>query len=157
MMFSLVDLRYRRALPCLARLLRRCCVALRLLVVGIVDVFGRIGIVGMVGMVGMVGVLVLAQDCAAHDNDDLIVSVSVSGGLVSVRAEFAVAVSASTAFAVLTDYDHMEDFLPDVTHSRVLQRSANTLVVSQSVRMRMGFLSMPVDSVRQVDLERRTS
>lgn len=101
----------------------------------------------------VVGTIVPARDSAAQANDDIRVSVTRTGDIVNVRADFVVSVSASQAFAVLTDYDHMRDFLPGVVESKVIQRSPNRLVVSQSVRMKLGFLSVPVDTVRQVDLE----
>jgi len=107
----------------------------------------------------VVGSIVPARDSAAQTNsaaqanDGLSVNVTRKGDIVKVRAEFAVSVSPSQAFAVLTDYDHMRDFLPGVVESKVIQRLPNRLVVSQSVRMKLVFLSVPVDSVRQVDLE----
>ena len=97
--------------------------------------------------------LVPARDTAAQGNDDIKVSVTRKGDVVKVRADFAVSVGASQAFAVLTDYDHMRDFLPNVVESKVIQRSPDRLVVSQSVRMKVGFLSIPLETVRQVDLE----
>lgn len=95
----------------------------------------------------------LAGDSAAQANDDIRVSVTRKGDVVRARAEFAVPVAASQAFAVLTDYDHMRDFLPDVLESKVIERSPARLVVSQRARMKLGFLSIPFESVRQVDLE----
>jgi carbon monoxide dehydrogenase subunit G len=95
----------------------------------------------------------LARDSAAQGSDDIKVSVTRKGDVVRVRADFVVAVGAPQAFAVLTDYDHMRDFLPDVVESKVIQRSPSRLVVSQSARMKVGFISVPFETVRQVDLE----
>jgi hypothetical protein len=47
----------------------------------------------------------------------------------------------------------MRDFLPDAVESKVTQRSPDRLVVSQSVRMKLGIFSVPIETVRQVDLE----
>lgn len=94
-----------------------------------------------------------ARAGAAQGNDDINVSVTRKGDLVRVRADFSVPVSAPQAFAVLTDYDHMRDFLPDVVESKIIQRSPTRLVVAQSARMKLGFISVPFDTVRQVDLE----
>lgn len=90
---------------------------------------------------------------AAQMDDGLNVNVTRKDDIVKVKADFAVDVSAPQAFAVLTDYDHMRDFLPGVAESKVIQRSGNRLVVSQSVRIKVGFIPVPLDSVRQVDLE----
>jgi hypothetical protein len=101
----------------------------------------------------VLGTIVPAHDGAAQGNDDIRVNVTREGDVVRVRADFVVSVGASQAFAVLTDYDHMRDFLPDVVESKVIQRAPNRWVVSQSVRMKLGFISVPLESVRQVDLE----
>ena len=94
-----------------------------------------------------------ARDGSAQGNDDINVSVTRKGDVVRVRADFSVPVSAPQAFAVLTDYDHMRDFLPDVVESKIIQRSPSRLVVAQSARMKLGFISVPFETVRQVDLE----
>lgn len=94
-----------------------------------------------------------AGDAAVQRNEDVRIDVTRAKDVIKVRADFLVAVSAQEAFAVLTDYDHMRDFLPGVVESRVVQRSADKLLVSQSMRMRLGFVSLPVDSVRSVALE----
>lgn len=106
----------------------------------------------------VLGVLVacaafFARNGAAQEIGDVRVNVRRNGDIVLVRADFSVPVSASQAFAVLTDYDHMHDFLPGVVESRIIQRSPSTLVVSQSVRMKLGMFSIPVEAVRQVELE----
>jgi hypothetical protein len=91
--------------------------------------------------------------CSAEQpSDDVKVVVTRKGDVVSVQAALSVPVGAAQAFAVLTDYDHMREFLPDVVESKVVQRSANRLVVSQSGHMKLGVFSMPFDSVRQVEL-----
>lgn len=90
---------------------------------------------------------------ADQKNDDLQIEVTRSKDVIKVQARVSVPVSAQEAFAVLTDYDHMRDFLPDVVESRVMQRSTDKLLVSQSMRVKLGFLSMPVESVRSVALE----
>jgi ribosome-associated toxin RatA of RatAB toxin-antitoxin module len=94
-----------------------------------------------------------ARGGAAQQNDDIRVSVTRQGDVVRVRADFVVLVGASQAFAVLTDYDHMVDFLPGVVESKIIQRSPGRLVVFQSARMKLGFFSIPFETVRQVDLE----
>ena len=90
---------------------------------------------------------------AGQGNDDIRVSVTRDGDVVRARAQFAVPITAPQAFAVLTDYDRMRDFLPGVMESKVIERSPARLVVSQRARMKVGFVSIPFDSVRQVDLD----
>ena len=99
------------------------------------------------------GALVAPLASAAQVDDGLNVNVTRKDDIVKVKADFAVDVSAPQAFAVLADYDHMRDFLPGVAESKVIQRTGNRLVVSQKVRIKVGFIPVPLDSVRQVDLE----
>lgn len=89
---------------------------------------------------------------AGQGDDDVKVEVIRKGDVVRVRADFSVSVGAPQAFAVLTDYDHMRDFLPDVAESKVIRRSTDRLVVSQSGRLKLGLFSVPVESVRLVEL-----
>jgi hypothetical protein len=97
--------------------------------------------------------IVPVREGAAQGNDDIRVSVQREGDVVRVRADFAVPVGASQAFAVLTDYDHMREFLPDVVESKIIQRSPARLLVAQSARMKLGVFSLPFETVRQIDLE----
>lgn len=60
-----------------------------------------------------------ARDSSAQGSDDINVSVTRKGDVVRVGADFIVPVSAPQAFAVLTDYDHMRDFLPDVVEAKL--------------------------------------
>lgn len=105
-----------------------------------------------------IGALVLsvispARSGALQTDQDIKVNVARAGDLLKVRADFFVPVAPSQAFAVLTDYDHMRDFLPDVAESKVIQRAGDKLLVSQSLRMKLGIFSVPFDSVRLVELK----
>ena len=61
----------------------------------------------------------------------LLVAVTVEGsrGLYRVTASFATPQPASVGHAVLTDYEQIPRFLPDVRSSRVLERRADRTVV----------------------------
>lgn len=56
------------------------------------------------------------------------------------------------AWAVLTDFDHMAEFIPNLTHSEVVERGDTVLKVAQKGVARWGLLSMQVESLREVHL-----
>lgn len=58
----------------------------------------------------------------------------------------------AVAWVVLTDFDHMAEFIPNLTHSQVLQRGDNVLKIGQKGKARWGPFSMNFESVREVVL-----
>ncbi|CAN5284709.1 hypothetical protein BH09PSE6_BH09PSE6_14740 [soil metagenome] len=54
------------------------------------------------------------------------------GQILEVQAEAVVKASRETAWAVLTDYDHLATFVPDMTVSRIVSRSGNVVRVRQA-------------------------
>lgn len=81
------------------------------------------------------------------------VDVSRHDEVIAVHARLAVPVPARLAFAVLTDYDHMRQFLPSLTESRIVERSPTRLLVAQSGGVPFGPVSVPFNYVRRVDLQ----
>jgi carbon monoxide dehydrogenase subunit G len=90
---------------------------------------------------------------ASPSQDDIQVEVSRRDGAVIVHARFSVPVTAQQAFAVMTDYDHMRQFLPGLTESRILERGTNRLLVAQAGGVQLGPISMPFEYVRQIELQ----
>jgi ribosome-associated toxin RatA of RatAB toxin-antitoxin module len=62
-------------------------------------------------------------------------------GLYRVSASFVTRQDASIVRAVLTDYEQIPRFMPDVTSSRVLSRDAGQVVVEQEATARVLFFS----------------
>jgi len=89
---------------------------------------------------------------AAQSEQDIQVKVSRHGDIVTVHAQFSAPVSARQAYAVMTDYDHMTQFLTDLDESRILERAKDSLLVRQSGKVRFGWFSVPFDYVRRVEL-----
>lgn len=89
---------------------------------------------------------------AAQSDEDIPVKVSRHGDIVTVHAQFSTPVGAWQAYAVLTDYDRMTQFLPDLDESRVLARTKDSLLVRQMGKVRFGWLNIPFDYVRRVEL-----
>lgn len=55
------------------------------------------------------------------------------------------------AWAVLTDFDHMADWVPNVRGSRVVGRSGEVATVEQHGVVRAGLLRFPYASLRAID------
>jgi hypothetical protein len=56
------------------------------------------------------------------------------------------------AWEVLTDFDHMAAFVPNLVSSRVVARDGNVLTIEQRGTAKFGLLAFAFDSARQVDL-----
>src|SRR6266849_1482197 len=75
--------------------------------------------------------------CAAASDADLkeiSVAVEVAGDLVTIDASLHIAASPKEVWEVLTDFDHMAEIVTNLQSSKVLSRSATTLVVAQQGR-----------------------
>lgn len=90
---------------------------------------------------------------AAEDPlSSVLVGVEHKGDAYIVVASLTVPVLPSDAWAVLTDFDHMADFMPTLKTSRVLKTAEGRILVQQRGTMEMGALRMPFESDRIIDL-----
>jgi hypothetical protein len=99
--------------------------------------------------------LALAQAPAPSDTDgaeDIAVHVKKDGETIIVDVEMVVRASPRAAWDVLTDYDHMAQFVENVQASRITDRKGNTLVVAQKSHTALGLLKFSFDNVREVEL-----
>jgi hypothetical protein len=78
------------------------------------------------------------------------VSVRGDRGLYRVSATFATPQPAAIGHAVLTDYEQIPRFLPDVLSSRVVERDAERTVVAQEAMAKVLFFSKRVRLVLEV-------
>jgi ribosome-associated toxin RatA of RatAB toxin-antitoxin module len=69
------------------------------------------------------------------------VEVTETGGVYQVTAAFAVTESPQTVIAVLTDYDRIPKFMPDVQVSRVIERTPTGVIVEQEAVSRFMLFS----------------
>lgn len=99
-------------------------------------------------------VLLLAPFTGAADtrNDDIEVRIDRQGSRFIIDIDLPLSATAEEAWAVITDYDHMADFISSITHSRVLSRDGNRLRVQQKARAGRGIFSMSFENVRDVEL-----
>lgn len=57
------------------------------------------------------------------------------------------------AWDVLTDFDNMEKWVPNVRESRIVNHNGNDLTIEQKGTAKFGVLSIPYTSVRKMQLE----
>lgn len=81
------------------------------------------------------------------------IAVSEAGGVYRVTASFAVAQPAAIVVGVLTDFERIPEFMPDVRSSNVLERSAAGTIVEQSAVARFMMFSKRVHLVLEVTEE----
>jgi hypothetical protein len=78
------------------------------------------------------------------------VGVTEAGGVYTVTAAFAVTESPQTVIAVLTDYDRIPSYMPDVQVSRVIDRTPSGIVVEQHAVSKFMMFSKRVKLVLEV-------
>jgi len=97
--------------------------------------------------------IALTGGIALAAEPDLAVTVGRSGQVFVVDATMAVGVSLGTAWAVLTDFDHMASILGNLSSSKVTSRNGNTWIVRQEGVARYGLLSFAFESEREIRLD----
>jgi ribosome-associated toxin RatA of RatAB toxin-antitoxin module len=98
------------------------------------------------------GLVLLASTAAVHAAaaQTSPVTVREAGGVYTVTATFATPQPAAVAHAVLTDYEAIPRFMPDVRTSRILERSDGRVVVEQEAVAKVLFFSKTVHLVLEV-------
>jgi len=77
------------------------------------------------------------------------------GEYITVNASALMQVDARIAWEVLSDYDNLAQFIPDMKSSRVVSRDANRVLVEQKGEFGFFFYRQPVDVVLEVVEEPR--
>lgn len=80
------------------------------------------------------------------------VAVARKGELLQLDIVLVAPVTRSEAWSVMTDFDAMARYVPNLHASRITQRAGNRLRVEQSGVARWGPISHPFSTVRDVDL-----
>lgn len=99
----------------------------------------------------LLAALALLATSASHAQP-ISVRVERQGDEVVIDVEARVQVASKHVWAVLTDYDHMADFLSTMTKSSVIERRGNSLKVAQAGEQQHGPFHFAFDTVRAVDL-----
>ncbi|MBN8440409.1 MAG: SRPBCC family protein [Thauera sp.] len=95
-----------------------------------------------------------AADTAAYVSDHDVHVVRVGSHFTVDMVAFA-PVAAERAWAVLTDFEHMADFMPNLRSSEVLERNGSVIKVRQAGEARYGIFSSRFDFVREFTLSPR--
>jgi len=90
----------------------------------------------------------LAQDVSIRTVRD--------GDFINVSASAVMKVDPGVAWAVLSDYDHLAKFIPDMKSSRVVSRQGNVLRVEQKGDVGFFFYKEPVSMLLEVHEEPQT-
>jgi carbon monoxide dehydrogenase subunit G len=99
--------------------------------------------------------MALTVGCAFADtqtDNDIQVSVQVDGRAVHTDVDFTVDASPREAWAVLTDFDHMGQFMSKLQSSHVLSHSGNTEQIEQAGKAGSGPFAFSYQSVREIQL-----
>lgn len=85
-------------------------------------------------------------------NTDIQIKVRNDGEQITVDATFTVPVLPQQAWAVLTDFDNVPNFISSIQSSKVIDRAGNSVHVAQSGIEKYGFLTISLESVRKINL-----
>jgi ribosome-associated toxin RatA of RatAB toxin-antitoxin module len=103
----------------------------------------------------LVTCIVLFAATASADTH-VAIDVTRNGDAFEVNATLFAPVPLDVAWDVLTDFESMEEFVPNVSASRIVATDGNRLTIEQQGRARFGLFSFGFDSVRRVELTPRT-
>ncbi|MBB5189564.1 carbon monoxide dehydrogenase subunit G [Silvimonas terrae] len=112
-------------------------------------------------LISLSGVLALLAGMPACAQDTTAASpvaahVEKNGETVTLESEFTVAVSREVAWQVLTDFDHMTSYIPNLSSSKILERTETTMKVEQKGVVPLGIFHTSYDSIRQMELKPMT-
>lgn len=103
-----------------------------------------------------IGILVFWQSLAHADPEpdkSIAIEVSERGEMVVIDATIILSATPHEAWEVLTDYDHMVEYLHNLQFSKIIYGANNKIQVAQKGHASFGPLSYAFDTVREVDLK----
>ena len=89
---------------------------------------------------------------SAGSNQDILVHVRKDGQNIAVDVDCPVDAPWSVVWDVLTDYDHMSNFISNLEYSGVIARMDNVLRVHQKGKASRGLLTLTFDNIRDIEL-----
>jgi hypothetical protein len=93
----------------------------------------------------------VAADTPSGGLDDEEVAVEYRDGTYLASLSLRVFASPKQVLAVLTDFDHMADFVPNLIASRIVSRSGNVFRIHQQGKAVFGPFSFPFESERRIE------
>lgn len=98
-----------------------------------------------------------AAIAAAADSPIRTINVTYEGDAYTVNAVMFAPVPQAVAWDVLTDFDHMQGWVPNVLQSRATSRDANWVIVEQKGTAKFGAASFPYVTERKIEMTMPTS
>lgn len=95
---------------------------------------------------------VWSAPCFAQ-SQELSIRTGRDGEFVTVSASIFMKVDPHVVWAVLTDYDHLAKFIPDMTSSRVMSRDGNKVRVEQNGQAGFFFYTEPINVTLEIHEE----
>lgn len=80
------------------------------------------------------------------------VDIKKENGRIMLSAVFSVAVPRDVVWSVMTDYEHMPDFLPQMKSSKIVQKSGPNLRITQQGVVPVMFFDFSYESTRDIEL-----
>jgi len=93
-----------------------------------------------------------ADQAAESHNKDIEIAIQNDGEQIIIDATFTVPVKTQRAWETLTDFDNIPNFMSSVQSSKIINRTGNTLHVSQNSIIKFSFLTFYFESVREINL-----
>jgi len=99
------------------------------------------------GAAVLVASCLLAAQCLPQpaDAQELSIGIVRDGDVITVRASAGLKANPRIAWEVLTDYDHLAEFIPDIHSSRVLRRDGDGVVVEQKGEFGFLLFRLPIE------------
>jgi len=92
-----------------------------------------------------------AARAAPLDTQDIAVAVERDVEAIEVKVDLVVPATPQEVWDVLTDYDHMAEFVSNVVASRIIHREEDKIEVAQTSRLAFGLLELKFDNVREIE------
>jgi hypothetical protein len=92
-----------------------------------------------------------AAHAVAPESQDIAVAIQRDGDAFVVDVDFTVHATAQEAWNVMTDYDHMAQFISNVSMSRIVRRANDSLEVAQATHLQVGLFDFKFDTVREIE------
>lgn len=85
------------------------------------------------------------------DSGDIAVAIQRDGEAIEVDVDMVVQATPQEAWNVLTDYDHMSEFVTNVAKSQIVHRGDDKIEVAQTSRLAFGPFELTFDNVREIE------
>lgn len=95
--------------------------------------------------------------CTAADSPIRSIDVTYDGQTYVLDAVMYAPVAPTVAWEVLTDFDHMAQWVPNVAESKIIKREGDSVTFQQHGVARYGALSFPYTTERKADLKSASS